>query len=92
MYPDTIAANVGNGVSADLGFRFPNAFKITFKYRGATNKKIPQIKYCYLRNVSHSINSTGGTFRRDGQASEIDLNLSFVEYKALTKADIDKGF
>ena len=83
MYPDTIAANVGNGVSADLGFRFPNAFKITFKYRGATNKKIPQIKYCYLRNVSHSINSTGGTFRRDGQASEIDLNLSFVEYNCL---------
>ena len=92
MYPDTIAANVGNGVSADLGFRFPNAFKITFKYRGSKNSKLPQIKYCYLRNVSHTVNPTGGTFKRDGQASEIDLNLSFVEYKTLTKADIEKGF
>tara|TARA_A100001035_G_scaffold234251_1_gene197286 strand:+ start:537 stop:1940 length:1404 start_codon:yes stop_codon:yes gene_type:complete len=92
MYPDTLAANVGNGVSADLGFKFPNAFKITFKYRGSKNSKLPEIKYCYLRNVSHTINSTGGTFKRDGQASEIDLNLSFVEYKTLTKADIEKGF
>tara|TARA_B100000683_G_C12494636_1_gene555809 strand:+ start:607 stop:2010 length:1404 start_codon:yes stop_codon:yes gene_type:complete len=92
MYPDTLAANVGNGVSADLGFKFPNAFKITFKYRGDENKKLPQIKFCYLRNVSHTINPTGGTFRRDGQASEIDLNLSFVEYKTLTKKDIKDGF
>ena len=92
MYPDTIAANVGNGVSADLGFKFPNAFKITFKYRGSKNDKLPEIKYCYLRNVSHTINPTGGTFKRDGQASEIDLNLSFVEYKTLTKADIEEGF
>lgn len=92
MYPDTLAANVGNGASADLGYKFPNAFKITFKYRGSTNKKLPQIKYCYLRNVSHTVNPTGGTFKRDGQASEIDLNLSFVEYKTLTKKDIQDGF
>ena len=41
----------------------------------------------YLR-----VNPTGGTFKRDGQASEIDLNLGFVEYKTLTKKDIQDGF
>ena len=92
MYPDSFSANLANGVSADLGYKFPNVFKITFKHRGAENKKLPQIKYCYLRNVSHSINPTGGTFRRDGQASEIDLTLSFIEYKTLTRKDIDEGF
>ena len=92
MYPDAFSANLADGVSADLGFKFPNVFKITFKYRGSENKKLPQIKYCYLRNVSHTINPTGGTFRRDGQANEIDLTLSFVEYKTLTRKDIDEGF
>jgi len=92
MYPDSFSANIANGVSADLGYKFPNVFKITFKYRGSENKKLPQIKYCYLRNVSHSINPTGGTFRRDGQANEIDLTLSFIEYKTLTRKDIDEGF
>jgi|TARA_B100000131_G_scaffold283647_1_gene291702 hypothetical protein len=92
MYPDAFSANLSNGVSADLGYKFPNVFKITFKYRGSINKKLPQIKYCYLRNVAHTINPTGGTFRRDGQASEIDLTLSFVEYKTLTKKDIQEGY
>ncbi len=92
MYPDTLSANFANGVSADLGYKFPNAFKITFNYRGSRNKKLPQIKYCYLRSVNHTINPTGGTFKRDGQASEIDLTLAFVEYKTLTKNDIKDGY
>ena len=92
MYPDSFSAKLANGVSADLGFKFPNVFKITFNYRGSKNKKLPELKYCYLRNVSHAINPTGGTFRRDGQANEIDLTLSFVEYKTLTRTDIDEGY
>ncbi len=39
-----------------------------------------------------AINPTGGTFRRDGQPNEIDLNLSFVEFKTLTQKDIAEGF
>ena len=31
MYPDAFSANLADGVSADLGFKFPNVFKITFK-------------------------------------------------------------
>ena len=92
MYPAVYSANLSTGVSADLGYKFPNVFQINFKHKGSTNDKLPKIKYCYLRNVSHSINPTGGTFRRDGQPNEIDLNLSFVEFKTLTQKDIDEGF
>ena len=92
MYPAVYSANLSTGVSADLGYKFPNVFQINFKYKGARNDKLPKIKYCYLRNVSHNINPTGGTFRRDGQPNEIDLNLSFVEFKTLTQKDIDEGF
>ena len=92
MYPDTYPVNIGNNVSADLGFAFPNVFEITFKYKNGINERIPRINFCYLRNVSTTINPTGGTFRRDGQPNEIDLTLSFVEYRTLNKKDIEKGY
>ena len=92
MYPAVYSANLNTGVSADLGYKFPNVFQINFKHKGSTNTKLPKIKYCYLRGVTHTVNPTGGTFRRDGQPNEIDLNLSFVEFKTLTQKDIDEGF
>ncbi len=92
MYPDTYPVNIGNNVSADLGFAFPNVFEITFKYKNGINERIPRINFCYLRNVSTTINPTGGTFRRDGQPNEIDLTLSFVEYRTLNKKDIEAGY
>ena len=92
MYPDTYPVNIGNNVSADLGFAFPNVFEITFKYKNGINERIPKIHFCYLRNVSTTINPTGGTFRRDGQPNEIDLTLAFVEYRTLNKKDIKAGY
>ena len=49
---------------------------------------IPKIHFCYLRTVSTTVNPTGGAMRRDGAPNEIDLTLSFVEYKTLKKDDI----
>lgn len=94
MYPDTYNLPIGStGTSADLGYKFPNVFQITFNYKNSENKKLPRLQYCYLRNVSHTINPTGGTFKRDGQPNEIDLTLSFIEYKTLNKQDVrDRGF
>ena len=93
MYPGTYSLPIGrDGIEADVGFKFPNVFEIVFKYKGAPNKKLPKLHHCYLRNVSHTINSTGGTFRRDGQPNEIDLTLSFVERKTLNKQDIKDGY
>lgn len=77
---------------ADIGFKFPNVFQIQFNYNGVLNRNIPKLEFCYLRNVSTSINPTGGAFRRDGQPNEVDLTLSFVEYKTLTKTDIKAGY
>ncbi len=88
MYPDTY--EVG---SADIGFKFPNLFEITFNYNGVNNRNIPKIHFCYLRTVSTTVNPTGGAMRRDGAPNEIDLTLSFVEYKTLTKKDVArKGY
>ena len=54
-------------------------------------RKIPKLKECYLRNVQHTINPTGGGFRTDGQPNEIDLTLSFVEHETLNRKDIEDG-
>ena len=86
MYPDVYKID-----EADIGFKFPNLFEISFSYNGITNRKIPKINYCYLRTVSTTVNPTGGAMRRDGQPNEIDLTLSFVEYKTLNREDIEEG-
>ena len=88
MYPRSLPVG-----GADIGFEFPNVFEIIFNYNGVRNKNMPKLHYCYLRNVSTTINPTGGAFRRDGQPNEVDLTLSFVEYRTLDKQDIrDEGF
>ena len=87
MYPE--ALDVGG---ADIGFRFPNLFEIIFNYKGVPNKNMPKLMLCYLRNVSTTINPTGGAFRRDGQPNEVDLTLSFVEHRTLDKRDIKDGY
>ena len=65
MYPDVYNLPIGStGVSADLGFKFPNVFQISFNYKNALNKKLPQLQLCYLRNVSHTVNPTGVSTRK----------------------------
>lgn len=93
LYPGTYSIPVGRGgVEADVGYKFPNVFQISFSYKGAKNNNLPRLHHCYLRSVNHTVNPTGGGFRRDGQPNEIDLTLSFVEYKTLNKKDIDEGY
>ena len=90
LYPDVFGVTIGDQEAA-VGFKFPNAFKISFQFKGVDSSKIPQIKPAYLRNVSHTINPTGGGFRNDGQPNEIDLSLQFVEHETITKKDVIEG-
>ena len=93
LYPGTYSIPVGRGgVEADIGYKFPNVFQIVFNYKGGRNDNLPRLHHCYLRSVNHTVNPTGGGFRRDGAPNEVDLTLSFVEYKTLNKKDIDEGY
>jgi len=91
-YPKAFNMEIGGAQNVALGYNFPNAFKISFHFRGVENKNIPQILPCYLRSVGHTINPTGGGFRNDGKPNEIDLTLTFSEYRALQSQDIEKGY
>ena len=92
LYPRAFRVPIGNEASASLGYNFPNAFKIKFNFKGSENLNVPKILPCYLRNVSHTINPTGGGFKNDGKANEIDLTLTFVEHRAIEQQDIERGF
>ena len=67
-----------------------NMFKIKLKTQvGGTFKNVgTPIKYCYLRNISTVYNPTSPVLHPDGAPNEIDLNLSFTEYKTLSRQDI----
>jgi len=91
LYPRGFPVNFGTA-SADIGYHFPNAFKIIFKFQGRRNKNLPKIKPCYLRSFSATINPTGGSFRNDGQPNEIDISMAFVEHETLKSLDVKKGF
>lgn len=87
MYPDTI---LGAKNSYALGYRLPDVFDIKFTYGGKA-AKISKLEKCYLRSVNTNYNPTQPIFYDDGTPSEIDMTLSFLEYRALNKRDIMEG-
>ena len=91
IYPRAFPVSFGKA-EADLGFYFPNAWKIRFNFKGGQNMHIPKIKFCYMRTFNHTINPSGGGFRKDGQPNEIDISMSFVEHETLKQKDILEGF
>lgn len=81
LYPENI--NLG-GIS--VGYKFPNPFAMQMLYNG--NQIGQKLLPSYLKNVSTTYNGTSQSFYKDGSFSEVDLNLSFVEYRTMSKADI----
>jgi hypothetical protein len=87
MYPEEIDIR-----NIPIGYKFPNTYRISFKFAGGSIK-VPKIQFCYLRDVAVIYNGqTNGTFFYDGHPTEVDLTLSFTEYRALSKRDIEAGF
>lgn len=86
-YPETIST-----LQLPIGYKFPNMFKISLTYDGQIVGS--KIKLCYLRNIQTNYNPTQASFHSGGDGTgyaapaEIDLSLSFVEHKTLSRQDI----
>jgi len=83
-----------NQIPADTAYAFaleyPNMFRIKL-LSGAQGKYKhigTPIKLCYIRTINHVYNATSQTLHTDGSPTEIDLNLTFTEYKAQTRRDL----
>ena len=87
MYPETL--DLVSGVPA--GYRFPNLFQVYFQFRGS-KARFPKMQLSYLRGCQVNYNPNSQSFHADGHATEIDMTLTFQEYKALSKQDIQRGY
>jgi len=86
-YPDQVA--VIKGVSAAL--EYPNLFQIKIQSLG-TDKRYKHvgtpIKLCYCKSVSVTYNATSSVLHYDGSPTEVDLTVTFQEYRPLNRDDI----
>ena len=88
MYPvSEIALGAAN---VSLALRFPSKFNIAISYDG---KKIAtNILPSFLENINVIYNPNAMAFHADGNFQETNITLNFVEERALSKSDIEKGF
>ena len=88
MYPvSEIALGAAN---VSLALRFPSKFNIAMSYDG---KKIAtDILPSFLENINVIYNPNAMAFHADGNFQETNITLNFVEERALSKSDIEKGF
>lgn len=83
MYPEEIKG-IGSLSNISLGYKFPDPFEIKVFYG---NEQIKELAFldCYLKQVSANYNQNGPAFHRDGRFTEVDLSLSFIEARALSR-------
>ena len=74
-----------------LGYKFPNLFEIQFKFGNKQIQGMPRPLFCFLRNVNTSYNPGNMSFHDQGKPSQINMTLSFTEFRALNQQDIENG-
>ena len=82
----------GQGSLEMATFKFPDIFEITYLNKGSKNKNMIQQIQSYLTSVTVTYNSNTPTFHKDGMPSEVDLQLTFQESKALNRKLIMEGY
>jgi len=85
-YPEEI----GKTKNFSLAYNYPNMFKIALKAKGANGEVDigTPIKLCYLKSISTVYNPQSPVLHEDGSPTETDINLTFTEYKALSRTDV----
>jgi hypothetical protein len=95
LYPATFGDPKTN---VSVGYQFPDLFNIRFAYlaastSGRVEKPIAtKIKPSYLKSVNTVYNAGSMGMHADGNFTEVDLTLTFIEAKALRRSDIGEGF
>lgn len=94
MYPEQIEFST---TSVPFGYKFPNLFDVKIGYDTNNNGSYRPLKNmeilpCYLQSIQHNYNSSSMTWHRGGKPTEVDMNLTFVEYRTLHKKDITNPY
>ena len=78
------------GQPYSIAFDYPNMFKVRLlsEVEGMFRNIGTPIKLCYLKTVSTTYNPTSAVLFPDGSPTEVDLTLTFTEYKPLSRYDV----
>lgn len=78
------------GEPYSIAFDYPNMFKIRLlsEVDGLFKNVGTPIKLSYLKTVSTTYNPTSAVLHPDGSPTEIDMTLTFTEYKPLSRYDV----
>lgn len=89
LYPDEIPLDFGN-VSLSAGYKFPNRFQIKMYYGAGDQKKEVGTRLipAYLTDLQTVYNASSMGMHYDGNFSEVDLSMTFLESRALSRKDI----
>ena len=95
MYPEDIPFQpTDGGAPLSLGYRFPDRFEVEMTYDGQTVG--PKIAPAYMDSFTTNFNSSSQAFftGNNGKAyfSEIDINFTLTESKALSRKSIKDGY
>ena len=86
-YPESIEAG---GISA--GYKYPDMFEIIVRHEPSSKRIGTKMQECFLKSVATNYNPSSMSFHKDGNPVEIDLALTFVEEKTLSRKDIVEGY
>lgn len=87
LYPGEIA-DANRNIA--IGYKLPNLFEIEMQY----DDKQVATKFLdsYLRDVSVTYNQNGAAMHSDGNFTDVEITLSFIESRALSKKDVEEGY
>jgi hypothetical protein len=94
-YPEEIRAELdGNkNISVPVGYKYPDMFRIRLmtknKNSGQWVRHGVNMIDTYLRSITTNFNPTMAVYHADGDPVEINLNLNFIEHRALARQDIE---
>jgi len=88
MYPEEIKTQLA-GTELSVGYKFPNPFKIKMQYDKKT--VATQFLDCYLQSFSATYNQNGPVMHSDGNFVEVDISMTFIETRALSRSKIEEG-
>ena len=81
LYPE-LKGNKG------LFLEYPYIVKVKFHYGSSQNSYMPKLQECYITGLNVTYNASSNMYHADGSPTEIDLELSLQETKAMTKNDL----
>ena len=88
LYPEAIELEGTNGFS--VGYFMPNVFNIEMAYKD--QRVGTKILPAYLRNFTAQYNGSGMGFHSDGNFTEVDISMSFIEQETLHHRRIQEGY